>query len=54
MKNDHPGVHPESDGSKFPSAKEMGRRPAAALANKHTEITSNNQNQGMTYEEQLQ
>jgi len=43
IKNDHPGVHPGDVGSKFPSAKETERRPAAASANKHIEITSNNQ-----------
>jgi hypothetical protein len=41
MKKDHPGVHPEEDGSKWPRAKEGERRPAAALTDRHIMITLN-------------
>lgn len=39
MKKDHPGVHPEKDGSKLPRAKEAERRPAAALVDSDIKIT---------------
>jgi hypothetical protein len=41
MKKDQPGVHPEKDGSKLARAKETGRRPDAALTDRHIKITLN-------------
>ncbi len=38
-KNDHPGVHPENDGSKWVNANEAVCRPAAALTERHIIIT---------------
>lgn len=40
IKKAHPGVHPDGEGSKCPRAKAAEWRPAAALADKHTRITS--------------
>lgn len=39
MKNDHPGVQPDGDGSKCPSANDIGRRPTAARAEREINIT---------------
>jgi hypothetical protein len=54
MKKDHTGGHPERDGSKLPRAKEAGRRPAAALTDKHSKITLNDSTQQDAGSNQLQ
>lgn len=39
MKNDHPAVQPEPDGSKKPKANDAGRLPAAALTDRKMSMT---------------
>lgn len=46
MKKAHPGVHPEGDGSKCPSANEAELRPAAAFTDRHTRRTAFEGQQG--------
>ena len=42
MTNAHPGVHPDGEGSKWLSAKDIGRRPAAAFTENPTRMTEAN------------
>jgi hypothetical protein len=39
MKNDHPGIQPDAEGSNAPKAKDAGRRPEAAFTERQMSMT---------------